>query len=69
MIFSEFKNQGGIPILKSGVILTALIDKGLILKAALEKANLHFRKIIFVDDNLKKLESIKKICHELNINF
>ncbi|MFY9589611.1 DUF2608 domain-containing protein [Rickettsia endosymbiont of Halotydeus destructor] len=69
MIFPEFKNKDGVPMLKSGVILTASADKGLVLKAALEKSNLHFKKIVFIDDNLKFLESVEKICLELNIDF
>ncbi|WP_341792922.1 DUF2608 domain-containing protein [Rickettsia endosymbiont of Ceutorhynchus obstrictus] len=69
MTFPELKNKGGIPMLKSGVILTALVDKGLVLKSALAKSNLHFKKIIFIDDDLKYLESVEKVCHELNIDF
>ena len=69
MIFPELKNKSGTPILKLGVILTALADKGLVLKAALKKSNLHFKRIIFIDDGLKELESVEKICHELNIDF
>ena len=53
MIFPEFKNKDGIPMLKSGVILTASADKGLVLKTVLEKSNLPFKKIIFIDDSLK----------------
>jgi len=69
MIFPELKNKSGFPMLKSGVILTALADKGLVLKAALEKSNLHFKKIIFIDDDLEYLKSVEKICLELNIDF
>ncbi|MFP3012380.1 MAG: DUF2608 domain-containing protein [Rickettsia sp.] len=69
MIFPELKNKSGIPMLKSGVILTALADKGLVLKAALKKSNLHFKKIIFIDDDLEYLKSVEKFCHELNIGF
>ncbi|WP_342270437.1 DUF2608 domain-containing protein [Rickettsia endosymbiont of Orchestes rusci] len=69
MIFPEFENKEGIPLLKSGVILTASADKGLVLKAALAKSNLHFKKIIFIDDSSKELKSVEKICQELNIDF
>ncbi|WP_395477390.1 DUF2608 domain-containing protein [Rickettsia endosymbiont of Pantilius tunicatus] len=67
--FPEFENKNGIPMLISGVILTSLADKGLVLKAALEKYNLHFKKIIFVDDQMKELESVEKACLDMNIDF
>lgn len=67
--FPEFKSENGIPMLISEVILTSLADKGLVLKAALEKFNLHFKRIIFIDDNLKYLKSVEKVCCEMNIDF
>lgn len=67
--FPEFENENGIPMLISGVILTSLADKGLVLKAVLEKYNLHFKKIIFIDDSLKYLESVEKACLDMNIDF
>ncbi|HJD56216.1 MAG TPA: DUF2608 domain-containing protein [Rickettsia endosymbiont of Pyrocoelia pectoralis] len=69
MIFLELQNKSGVPMLKDGVILTALADQGLVLKAALEKSNLHFKKIIFIDDDLEYLKSVEKVCSELNIDF
>ncbi|KJV80308.1 hypothetical protein RHORCCE3_1228 [Rickettsia hoogstraalii str. RCCE3] len=30
---------------------------------------LHFKKIIFIDDDLEYLKSVEKICLELNIDF
>ncbi|HJD60958.1 MAG TPA: DUF2608 domain-containing protein [Rickettsia endosymbiont of Columbicola hoogstraali] len=67
--FPEFENENGIPMLISGVILTASANKGLVLKAAFEKYNLHFKKIIFIDDTMKELESVEKACLDLNIDF
>jgi len=66
--FPEFENKNGVPMLISGVILTSL-DKGLVLKFVLEKYNLHFKKIIFIDDTIKELESVEIICREMNIDF
>jgi hypothetical protein len=51
------------------VILTALSDKGSILKLALQRAKLLFKKIIFIDDDLRNLQSVEKICHEMGIDF
>lgn len=67
--FPEFENKNGIPMLKAGIILTASANKGLVLKAALEKYNLHFKKIIFIDDTMKELESVEKACLDMNIDF
>ncbi|XVN40454.1 MAG: DUF2608 domain-containing protein [Rickettsia endosymbiont of Argas persicus] len=67
--FSELENGNGIPMLISGVILTASANKGLVLKSVLEKSNLHFKKIIFIDDKMKELESVEIICREMDIDF
>lgn len=69
MVFPELQNKSGFPMLKSGVILTALADKGLVLKAALEKSNLHFKKVVFIDDDIKYIESVEKVCLDMNIDF
>ncbi len=69
MTFPEFKTEDGIPMVKFGVILTALSDKGSILKLALQRAKLLFKKIIFIDDDLRNLQSVEKICHEMGIGF
>jgi len=65
MIFPHLKTQDGTPLLKSGVILTALGDKGAVLKQALLEARLSFKKIIFIDDDLKNLQDVEKTCRSL----
>lgn len=60
---------GGIPTMKEGVILTANVDKGQVLENILHKKKYYPKKIIFVDDVLENLESVSKICSNLQIDF
>lgn len=67
--FPDLQTKGGIPIVKNGIILTALADKGETFLAALNKEKLKFKKIIFIDDDLDQIESVKKACKKLGVNF
>lgn len=69
MQFPALKTKGGVPIVKNGIILTALADKGDTLLAVLNKGNLNFKKIIFIDDDLAQVESVKKACQKIGVNF
>lgn len=66
---SAFRTKDGTPMVKKGVILTALADKGIILQAVLEATQLRFQKIILVDDNRPNLKAVKKACEELQVEF
>lgn len=68
-IFPELKTNDGVPMVKQGIILTALADKGLTLKAVLNKSKLQFTTIIFIDDSLAYLESVEKVCKDMGIEF
>jgi FMN phosphatase YigB (HAD superfamily) len=69
MEFPDLKTEDGIPMVKNGIILTAFADKGLVLEAALVKAQLKFKKIIFIDDSYAQIQSVEKICNKLGIAF
>ena len=66
---NKFKNINGIPMLKNGVILTAEIDKATILEYILHKKNYYPKQIIFIDDQIRNLEAIQKLCNKLKIKF
>ena len=59
----------GIPMLKAGIILTAGLDKGIVLEYMLSKYNYYPKTIIFVDNRFANLESLKQLCLKLKINF
>ncbi len=67
--FPLLKTKDGIPMVKNGIILTAFADKGTTLLTVLDKEKLHFKKIIFIDDDLDQIESVKKACKKLGVNF
>ena len=57
------------PVFYKGILLTAWYKKGEILRTFLDKVNWWPKKIIFIDDRLKYLKSVKKIAQERNIDF
>ena len=59
----------GDPFLKSGVIFTSGLDKGIVLEYVFETYNYYPKTVIFVDDLIENIESLKQICLKLNIDF
>jgi Protein of unknown function (DUF2608) len=59
----------GHPMLTSGIIFTSGLDKGLVLKYIFKKYDYYPKTVIFVDDLIENIESLKQLCFELNINF
>jgi inorganic pyrophosphatase/exopolyphosphatase len=53
------------PVFKEGILFSAPHSKGKVLKAFLQKIKESFDRIIFIDDSLDNLDSVKK---ELNMN-
>jgi hypothetical protein len=59
----------GDPMLKSGVIFTSGLDKGIVLEYIFKKYNYYPKTVIFVDDLIENVESLQQICLKLNIDF
>lgn len=68
-INKKFPDISGVPGLDSGIIFTAGIDKSIVLEYILHQYNYYPQSIIFVDDYLPNLESLKQLCTKLKINF
>ena len=56
------REQSDWDMIISGIILTALGDKGQVLGLALKSINKKFKRIIFIDDQKKYLEEVEKFC-------
>lgn len=69
LLLHELEENGSIPMLKSGVILTSQIDKGKVLEIVLHRSKYYPKTIIFIDDILENLESLAKLCLRLEIEF
>jgi hydroxymethylpyrimidine pyrophosphatase-like HAD family hydrolase len=69
ILLYELEEQDGVPMLKSGVILTAQIDKGKTLEYILRHNNYYPKTIIFIDDMLNNLESLERLSSKLKIKF
>ncbi len=57
------------PAFKNGVVFTSSVSKGEALKAFLAYAHFAPKKIIFIDDKKKHLESVESIAKSLGIPF
>lgn len=69
MKFLSYKTNNGTPMIISGVILTALANKGEILDIALQQTESNFKQIIFIDDQIKYLKEVKNFCDKKQIKF
>lgn len=61
--------EGRVPMILSGVIITALADKGDVLAMALDSHDLRTQKIIFIDDQLTYLAQVAECCRERGLDF
>jgi len=66
---NELAEENGIPMLKSGVILTANVDKAKVLEYMLHHSNYYPKTIIFIDDQLSNLKSLEMLADKLQIKF
>lgn len=57
------------PMFKGGVIFTSRMDKGLVLKSFLNKIKFFPRKIVFIDNKLRKIKSVEAYCKEKGLEF
>lgn len=62
-------NSRSMPGFKSGIVFTSFVSKGQVLKAFLQYAGIVPKKIIFVDDKRKQLESVEEIAKSHDITF
>lgn len=69
LYLKELEANDGIPILKSGVMLTAQIDKAKMLEYVLHHTNYRPKTIIFVDDMLNNIESLENLSRKMQIEF
>lgn len=65
----EIPAKFGTPTVKNGIIFTALAEKGIVLDAVLRKENVRPKKIIFVDDKLRNLQSVQTAALRKDISF
>ena len=56
------------PIFEDGIIFACNIDKGTVLQKFLNHVSRTFNKIIFVDDKMRNIRSIKKFCETNNVS-
>ncbi len=59
----------GSPRLKSGIIFTSGVDKGMVLEYIFKKYNYYPKAMIFIDDLIENVESLQQTCLKLNIKF
>ena len=57
------------PMFKKGIVFCCSVDKGKVLNEFLRRLNLKFKKIIFVDDQIKNLVAMERIAIENRISY
>jgi len=63
------KDPKRFPVFKSGIVFTCNLPKGEVLKAFLLYVGFSPKKIIFVDDKRKNLNSVEAFCHATGKQF
>lgn len=56
-------------VYKDGVIFASKNDKGESLEAFLKEVKFKPKKIVFIDNQMRKIDSVKKICEKHKIDF
>jgi hypothetical protein len=57
------------PKFQDGVIFTSGLEKGLILESFLSKVNFIPKKIVFIDNKLRKIQTVEAYCQKNGIEF
>lgn len=57
------------PAAEDGIIFTCMASKAKVLEAYLQFANIKPKKIIFIDDRLKHVETVSDFCKKFNIEY
>lgn len=68
-LLPEIISKQGIVTVKGGIIFTALAEKGIVLDAVLKQEKFIPKKIIFIDDKLKNLQSVQTAALRKDIHF
>ena len=58
-----------VPLYKNGVLFTARHSKGVVLKSFLEKVEFKPKKLIHIDNSIKKIREVEKFAHEAGIDY
>ncbi len=68
--FPNLKTKyGGTPMIKDGILIGALGDKGEVLEKALQSNHLRFKKIYFIDDRIQNVDDVEKACQRLGLEY
>lgn len=57
------------PAVQNGIIFTCMLPKGEVLDAYLQFANIKPKKIIFIDDRINNLQTVREFCKKSNIEY
>jgi hypothetical protein len=68
-VFAQWESESprGIPVFEEGCLCTGSVPKGEVLKAFLQKYDLHPTRIIFIDDKPENLVEVKAVIEPLGI--
>jgi hypothetical protein len=58
-----------LPLYKNGVLFTSRYPKGVVLKSFLEKVKFEPKRIIHIDNSIKKIDDVKRFADEAGIDY
>lgn len=61
--------RASFPAAESGIVFTSVVPKGEVLDAYLQFAKIKPKKIIFIDDIISNLETVRDYCNKSNIQY
>lgn len=63
------RSNDPLPLYKNGVLFTSRYPKGVVLKSFLEKIKFKPKKIIHIDNSIKKIDDVGKFADEAGIDY
>lgn len=58
-----------VPLYKNGVLFASRHSKGVVLKNFLEKVEFKPKKLVHIDNSIKKIKEVEKFAHEAGIDY
>ena len=65
----SLNSKTSFPVFRKGIIFTEAYDKGYVLEKFLSKMNWRPKKIIFVDDDMKNIKSVRASMKRVGVDF
>lgn len=69
IVIEGFQGKRSVPVFKSGILVSSKYSKGQVLLAFLKKVQCTPSQIVFIDDQLKEIDSMKETLEQENMDY